>query len=193
MIFYFIQKITALAGKFTCFEMKNGIVMAGIMGTVKVYELMTGKLKKVVNVNLSLLNKECGNDYFCSYLLKINEFSEPNGWLVKDVIFGNDGLTVTLSLEATGHRRRLSFWRTDYFSEITLLDHLQISAEEDCTFSLGMDKNFVTVFQRGTTCRIFIVSTKAKTIVDTITDSSIERVRYEQGLLIMRYPSLIRY
>ena len=39
--------------------------MAGIMGTVKVYELMTGK--QVVNVNLPLLNKECVNDYFCSY------------------------------------------------------------------------------------------------------------------------------
>jgi F-box-like len=47
MSFFFIQKITALAGKFTCFEMKNGLVMAGIMGTVIVYELMTGK--QVVN------------------------------------------------------------------------------------------------------------------------------------------------
>jgi hypothetical protein len=42
--------------------MKNGIVMAGIMGMVKVYELMTGK--QVVNTYLPLLNKECGNDDF---------------------------------------------------------------------------------------------------------------------------------
>ena len=62
MIFYYIEKITALGSKFTCFEMKNGIVMAGIMGMVKVYELMTGK--QVVNTYLPLLNKECGNDDF---------------------------------------------------------------------------------------------------------------------------------
>jgi len=77
MIFYFIQKITALAGKFTCFEMKNGIVMAGIMGTVKVYELMTGKLKKVVNVNLSLLNKECVMIIFVLIYLRLTNFPNP--------------------------------------------------------------------------------------------------------------------
>ena len=47
IFFYFIQKIIALAGKFSCFAIMNGIVMAGIMGKVKVYELMTGK--QVVN------------------------------------------------------------------------------------------------------------------------------------------------
>jgi hypothetical protein len=129
-----------------------------------------------------------------SHVLQINEFSEPYGWLVKDVTFGNDGLTVTLSLERTGQRCRLSFWRTDEFSEITHLDYLPISAEEGCTYDLcPMDKNFVTVFQRGPTCRIYIVSTKSRTIVEKITDSSIKLVKYEQGLLIMEYPSFIRY
>jgi hypothetical protein len=129
-----------------------------------------------------------------SHVLQINEFSEPYGWLVKDVTFGNDGLTVTLSLERTGQRCRLSFWRTDKFSEITHLGYLPISAEEGCTYDLcPMDKNFVTVFQRGPTCRIYIVSTKSRTIVEKITDSSIKLVKYEQGLLIMEYPSFIRY
>jgi hypothetical protein len=46
--------------------MKNGIVMAGIMGKVNVYELITGT--QVGNVFFLLLKKECDTDYFCSYL-----------------------------------------------------------------------------------------------------------------------------
>ena len=111
---------------------------------------------------------------------------------MKDVTFGKDNLAVTLSMTKTGHRCQLHFWRTDNFSEITHLDYLPIPEEECCTYALGMDKNFVTVFQRGTTRRIYIVSTKTRTIVEKITDSSIKLVRYEQGLLIMSYPSFIR-
>ena len=99
---------------------------------------------------------------------------------MKDVTFGKDNLAVTLSMTKTGHRCQLHFWRTDNFSEITHLDFLPIP------------ENFVTVFQRGTTRRIYIVSTKTRTIVEKITDSSIKLVRYEQGLLIMSYPSFIR-
>ena len=75
MSFYFIQKITAPEGKFTCFEMKNGFVMDGIMGTVIVYDLMSGK--QVVNFYFPLLNKECGSNNFLLMYFRLLNLPKP--------------------------------------------------------------------------------------------------------------------
>ena len=142
---------------------------------------------------LSLLKKktqEYESDDCISVLFQITEFAEPNGWAVKCVCFGEHGLAVSIS--NSGTVTRLRFWRVATSGEITYLNYISIPAENDCTYSLGMDKNCVIVFQRCTVSKIFIVSTETRKIVETLTDSSIKLVRYEQGLLIIQYASFIR-
>ena len=135
-------------------------------------------------------SKECESDDCISVLFQINEFAEPNGWAVKCVCFGEHGLAVTIS--NSGTVTWLRFWRVATSGEITYLNYTSIPAENDCTYSLGMDTNFVIVSQRCTVSKIFIVSTETRKIVETLTDSSIKLVRYQQGLLIIQYASFIR-
>ena len=131
--------------------------------------------------------------YSSSCVFQIDEFREPNGWQVKSVCCGYQGLAVAISTNRTHDSCQLTFWRTDSFRRTTYLDHLRIPVPgHECTYGLWMDDNFVTVFQHSENSRsVFIVSIKTRKIVENIVDSLIEDIRYERGLLIMKYPSFI--
>ena len=143
-------------------------------------------------------NNEWESDYsiLCVPVLQIKEFSELNGWPLIDVCFGYKGLVVTLSSSSTHGRCQLNFWRMDSFCKTTYLDHLHhlnIPESGQCKYSLWMDEHFVVVFQRGENSgTVFIVSIKTRTVVENFSHSSLECVRYEQGLLMMKYPSVFR-
>ena len=108
-----------------------------------------------------------------------------------DVCFGYHGQAVAFSSNSRGLGCQLNFWRMDNSCGTTYLDHLPIPEEQGFDCNLGMDENFVVLFAHGVS-RIFIVSTKTRKIVETITDSSIQFVIYEQGLLIIQFTSCIR-
>jgi hypothetical protein len=43
MNFLSLQKITTLVSQFTCFRIKNDVIMCGTTGIIKMYDLITGK------------------------------------------------------------------------------------------------------------------------------------------------------
>jgi hypothetical protein len=110
---------------------------------------------------------------------------------VGSVCFGYKSLAVALSSNETSHQ--LTFWKIDSFCK-TYFDHLQIPVPvHKCGHIIWMDEHFVIVLQRGgNSSTVYIVSIKTRTIVETIFDSSVLHVRYEQGLLMMKYPSFLR-
>ncbi len=134
-------------------------------------------------------------NHLCVLVFQINEFSEPNGWPLISVAFGYKGLVATLSSSSTQDCSQLTIWMMDSFCKTTYLGHLQIpESGQQCLYSLSMDEHFVVVFQycqnSGT---VFVVSIKTRTVVEKFSYSSLTCVRYEQGLLMMKYPSTFRY
>jgi hypothetical protein len=164
--------------------------MCGTIGMIKVYDLNTGN--QVLDFFIVLIFNELESNNLVACIFQIHEFAEPNGWTVISVCFGYHGLAVSFSSNRRGCGCQLTFWRIDHSCESTYLGHLPLPIEGKFDYNFGMDENFVVVFQRGTVSRIFIVSTKTRKIVETITDSSIQFVMYGQGLLIIQYPSCIR-
>jgi WD40 repeat protein len=158
--------------------------MCGTIGTIRVYDMITGK--QVMDFFFNSKERESDDFITCIFY----EIAKPDGWPVICVCFGDHGLVVAIS--SSGTDRQLSFWKMASSCEITYLGHLSIPAKKKCTYTLGMDENFVKVSQYERDSRIFIVSTKTRTIVETLTDSSIKFVQYEQGLLLITYPSFIR-
>ena len=110
---------------------------------------------------------------------------------MKSVCFGYKGLAVALSSNVKSCQ--LTFWMMDDFCK-TNLDHLRIPVPgHEYSYVIWMDEHFVIVLQLGENLRtVFIVSIKTRTIVEKLSDSSVLQVRYEQGLLLMKYSSFIR-
>jgi hypothetical protein len=112
---------------------------------------------------------------------------------VNSVCYGYQGLAVAISSNSTNDSCQLTFWRLNRLHETTHLDHLKVPVVDVCAYSLWMDENYVVVCQRSENYTwVLIVSLKTRTIVENLSDSSLKHIRYERGLLIMKYPSFIR-
>ena len=102
-------------------------------------------------------------------------------------------LIAAISKSSTDPSCHLTFWSMKSCCEITYLDHISIPEEENCSYGLWIDDNFVVVCQYGRVAsRIFIVSTKTRTIVEKMKFPFTGHMRYDNGLIFIQFPSFIR-
>jgi hypothetical protein len=119
----------------------------------------------------------------------------PNGWPVKDIQYGYQGLLVAVSSNNLDGNSRLTFWRMSSPCRIAYSHSLPLDKEKGDFFTLGLDDHFLVVFSHAAETnsrKIYIISTETKTVLEKLTIPYAGYLSYEQGVIIMEFPFFIR-